>query len=105
MKVPRIEDFDPNRKTRELSSPLDGMPAIRKPAIPASKPPTTKYQEPAALEREVPPHPVPYGVPRTPVPPTRRVMKQRQPFDVYEDQYQTLRQIADDERAQGLPGS
>ena len=45
----------------------------------------------------------PYGVPH-PVPPKRR-MKQRQPFDVYEDQYETLKKIADDERAQGLPGS
>jgi len=35
----------------------------------------------------------------------KRRMKQRQPFDVYEDQYETLKRIADDERAQGLPGS
>jgi hypothetical protein len=59
----------------------------------------------------VPPYPVPspsthtpYGVPH-PVPPLKRRMKQRQPFDVYEDQYETLKTIADDERAQGLPGS
>ena len=59
----------------------------------------------------VPPYPVPspsthtpYGVPH-PVPPIKRRMKQRQPFDVYEDQYETLKKIADDERAQGLPGS
>ena len=48
--------------------------------------------------------PTPYGVPH-PVPPVKRRMKQRQPFDVYEDQYETLKKIADDERAQGLPGS
>jgi hypothetical protein len=61
--------------------------------------------------RGVPPYPFPYprthspyGVPR-PVPPMKRRMKQRQPFDVYEDQYDTLKKIADDERAQGLPGS
>src|SRR3954468_8732695 len=46
----------------------------------------------------------PYGVPRTPVPP-RRVIKQRQPFDIFEDQYKELKQIADSERIQGLPGS
>jgi hypothetical protein len=46
----------------------------------------------------------PYGVPRTPVPP-RRVIKQRQPFDVFEDQYRELKQIADSERTLGLPGS
>jgi hypothetical protein len=39
-----------------------------------------------------------------PVPP-RRVMRQRQPFDVYQDQYETLKIIAEGERAQGLPGS
>jgi hypothetical protein len=32
-------------------------------------------------------------------------MKQRQPFDVYEDQYEELKAIAEGERAQGLPGS
>jgi hypothetical protein len=32
-------------------------------------------------------------------------MKQRQPFDIYEDQYETLKSIAEDEREQGLPGS
>jgi len=39
-----------------------------------------------------------------PVPP-KRVMQQRRPFDIYEDQYQTLKRIAEEERAQGLPGS
>ncbi len=46
----------------------------------------------------------PYGVPRTPVPP-RRAIRQRQPFDVFEDQYRELKQIAESERSQGLPGS
>ena|SRR5215218_6454938 len=46
----------------------------------------------------------PYGVPRTPVPP-RRAIRQRQPFDVFEDQYRELKQIAEEERGQGLPGS
>jgi hypothetical protein len=46
----------------------------------------------------------PNGVPRTPVPP-RRIIKQRQPFDIFEDQYKKLKQIADNERIQGLPGS
>src|SRR3954464_5260309 len=46
----------------------------------------------------------PDGVPRTPVPP-RRLIRQRQPFDVFEDQYRELKRIADEERNQGLPGS
>jgi hypothetical protein len=57
------------------------------------------------VQSQEPPVPVPpYGVPRTPVPP-RRVIKQRQPFDIFEDQYKELKHIADNERIQGLPGS
>jgi hypothetical protein len=52
------------------------------------------------------PYPGPERVPRTsPVPPTKRQMRQRQPFDVYQDQYETLKDIAERERAEGLPGS
>jgi hypothetical protein len=50
------------------------------------------------------PERVPTGV-RVPVPPpvplipkVKRVIKQRQPFDIYEDQYQRLKKIADDEK-------
>jgi hypothetical protein len=48
----------------------------------------------------------------TPVPPVRgvplkrkRVMKQRQPFDIYQDQYDALKRIALEERMQGGVGS
>src|SRR5688572_13320327 len=41
--------------------------------------------KPQAVPVPVPP----YGVPRTPVPP-RRAIRQRQPFDVFEDQYREL---------------
>jgi hypothetical protein len=50
------------------------------------------------------PQPVPRPVPRTvPRPDTlvrrvKRPMRQRQPFDIYEDQYARLKQIADSER-------
>jgi hypothetical protein len=60
--------------------------------------------KPAAAPQGVPIPVPPYGVPRTPVPP-KRIMRQRQPFDIFEDQYQELKHIADDERSQGLPGS
>lgn len=40
---------------------------------------------------------------RTPVS-SRRPIGQRQPFDIFEDQYRNLKQIAEDERSQGLPG-
>jgi hypothetical protein len=32
-------------------------------------------------------------------------MRQRQPFDIYEDQYETLKQAAEEDRELGLPGS
>ena len=57
-----------------------------------------------ADEVGVPPQ-VPLGVPHTvprPVPlipkQARRPIRQRQPFDIYEDQYQSLKKIADAER-------
>src|SRR4051794_10746424 len=57
------------------------------------------------LPQGVPPYPVPPdGVPRTPVPP-RRLIRQRQPFDIFEDQYRELKDVAENERSQGLPGS
>src|SRR5437016_7817693 len=48
----------------------------------------------APLERDV-----------RPVPLKKRVMKQRHPFDIYHDQYETLKQFAEDERRQGGVGS
>lgn len=53
-------------------------------------------------------HPVPLVPPVRdvlPVPPTKRVMKQRHPFDIYQDQYDTLKQLADEERRNGGIGS
>jgi hypothetical protein len=40
-----------------------------------------------------------------PVPLTKRFMKQRHPFDIYHDQYETLKQLADEDRRQGGMGS
>lgn len=34
-----------------------------------------------------------------------RIWRRRQAFDVFEDQYQSLKELAEKERAQGLPGS
>ena len=93
---------------------MDNLPAIQKPSLSNGKKP---LGEPAAKEitsvttLPVPPYgsspvpdTVPHPVPRT-VPLKRRKMKQRHPFDIYEDQYETLKKIADEEREQGLPGS
>jgi hypothetical protein len=62
--------------------------------------PTSQQVTPREIPVPVPPD----GVPRTPVPP-RRAIRQRQAFDLFEDQYRELKRIADDERNQGLPGS
>ena len=90
MKQPRIDAFVPRKHTvPELKSSLDHMPVIEKPK------PSGKTS---------PPHPVPPSVPRTiprPVrliPKTKRLIKQRQPFDIYEDQYERLKKIAEAER-------
>lgn len=51
--------------------------------------------------REVPP-----VRPVLPVPPKiKRVMKQRHPFDIWQDQYESLQQVALEERKQGGVGS
>src|SRR5712664_1824664 len=115
MKMPRVHDFDPDAKIPELGSPMDNFPSIQRPKQLAdvsknsSQPVANKPRQTPITP--VPQYPVPYpsthtpyGVPH-PVSPIKRRMRQRQPFDVYEDQYETLKKVADDERAQGLPGS
>lgn len=39
------------------------------------------------------------------VPPMKRVMKQRHPFDIYQDQYESLQQLSLEERRRGEVGS
>jgi hypothetical protein len=119
MKTPRISDFDPDAKPRALKTPLEGMPIIEKPIpdkknlnLDTTKPPIAP--EPAETaenplkslprdQKATPP--VPVGVPlpargsepRTPK--VKRPIRQRQPFDIFEDQYTRLKQIADAERS------
>lgn len=72
-----------------------------------SKPDAPKRPEPVATHAGDTP------ATATPVPPVRgvppgqqkRVMKQRQPFDIYQDQYDALKRIALEERMQGGVGS
>ena len=93
MKTLRIDDFDPlANKEPALKSTLDHMPVIQK-SNPAQQ---------AAPSDPVPPVRV---VPPVPPPAPKRVMKQRHPFDIYQDQYDTLRALAMEERKQGGVGS
>lgn len=61
--------------------------------------PTIKSQNPQAASEQVGEPvrvPVPLGVPL--IPKSKRAMRQRQPFDIYEDQYVRLKQIAEAEK-------
>src|SRR5688572_17302623 len=71
----------------------------------AEKPaPVAKEQRPKPQKGD--PSPSPYPSPfNQPSPKAARKIKDRHPFDIYEDQYESLKRIADEERAQGLPGS
>src|SRR5947209_2509720 len=107
MKTPRIQDFDPNAKIPELGSPLDNMPVITRPQAHHEKP-VYRQEETTTVKEPVLPVPlVPLVPPVRPVldvrdvPPAKRVMKQRHPFDIYQDQYESLRQFSLEERKQG----
>ena len=94
----KLNTADITNELSGASSFFRARPATSQPA----KPPVTEvFQE---KSQGVPVPVPPYGVPRTPVPP-RRAIRQRQPFDIFEDQYRELKQIAEDERGAGLPGS
>jgi hypothetical protein len=121
MKIPRVTDFDPDAKVPVLKSSLDNMPSIekRKPldqkVDPSPSPQSSNRQNkktivksertnsnPATVIRDVRPvHPV---RPVLPVPP-KRVMKQRWPVDIYQDQYESLQRLALEDRMQGGVGS
>ena len=53
----------------------------------------------------VPPVRVVRPVPPVPSPALKRIMKQRHPFDIYRDQYESLQELALEERKQGGVGS
>ena len=111
MKTPRVTDFDPTAKSLELGSPMDNLPTIQRPTHQA-QPPVKDEVNNSTPVRDVPPVPPVLPVPGAPlerdvrpVPLKKRVMKQRHPFDIYHDQYETLKQLAEDERRQGGVGS
>src|SRR5436305_769119 len=105
MKIPRVQDFDPNAKLPQLGSPMDNLPTIQKSKTSIESPVKETHTE--AHTYPVPPYgstTVRDGIPRTTVPPRRKI-KQRHPFDIYQDQLDTLRQIAAEERIRGELGS
>src|SRR5258706_15713298 len=93
MKTPRTSDFDPNASQRKLKSPMEDLPSIEKPASPVGEPARTTVP-PVLPVREVPP-----------AVSNKRKMKQRHPFDIYNDQYEDLKQLALEDRMRGGAGS
>jgi len=73
---------------KQYNSPLPNQPA--------PEPANAKISVPRT-ERGTVPRPVPQGVPL--IPKVKRLIKQRQPFDIFEDQYERLKKIAASERA------
>jgi hypothetical protein len=101
MKTPRIADFDPDAKVPRLKSSLDNMPVIEKST--QSPLPIQSIKENIKLK-----HVPPYGsTPRTPSSSEapRRKIKQRHPFDIYQDQLDSLREISIREKMRGGIGS
>jgi hypothetical protein len=97
MKQPRTSDFDPNAKKHDLKSPMADFPAIEKRAQAA-----TTEDSHTTVPPVLPVRPV------RDVPPTaasKRKMKQRHPFDIYNDQYEELKQLALEDRMSGGTGS
>src|SRR5947209_18547405 len=87
MKTPRVHDFDPNAPVHELRSPLAGMPSIQKPQ-PAQPSLTTERANV-----------------RTPQRPNGRRIITRNSFEVYEDQMESLRKLAFQDKMEGKLGS
>jgi hypothetical protein len=76
------------------------------PKKPSQTPLPDNTEENTTPESEpVPPVRVVRPVPLVPPVPLKRVMKQRWPVDIYQDQYESLKQLADEERRQGGIGS
>jgi hypothetical protein len=78
--------------------------------FPSKKPtpptlPDNKEENPPTDNQPVPPVRDVRPVPLVPPVPLKRVMKQRWPVDVYQDQYESLKALASEERKQGGPGS
>jgi hypothetical protein len=120
MKTPRLTDFDPNAKAHKLSSPLDGMPTIGKPQstheINSPSPQINKEHntspQQTVEEKPVPPvrvvrdvRDVPDVRDVRPTHPIKRVMKSRHPFDIYQDQYESLLELSLEDRKRGGMGS
>ena len=100
MKTPRVHDFDPDAKIPELGSPLDNLPAIKKPQPQLLPSQTTPLDNKSKIIKPYESPPV-RSYARTPV---RRQMT-RYAFEFYQDQVEELRRLSLEEKMQGEKGS
>ena len=86
--------FFPRYKKEPAADPGPDLPPL------PSNHQQTLEPRPVPPVRVVPPVPLVRDVPST-----KRIMKQRHPFDIYQDQYEALQELALEERKQGGIGS
>ena len=97
-KRPPLELDDLTNNLKQSSG--RGVDAFFSPQLPPQeeKKPIIQEEQDEKVSQEANQHPVP-GVP------PKRVMKERWPVNIYHDQYESLRQLADEDRRQGGMGS
>jgi hypothetical protein len=106
MRRPRIEDYDPNLKLPELSTPIDGMPVIGKPPQKSNGVSSPSLPEKTVSQEEQPNQPIPERAnARTPVRPNGKRIITRNAFEIYEDQMDRLRKLSLEEKMNGKLGS
>ena len=106
MRRPRIEDYDPNAKLPELSSPIDSMPVIGKPPQKSNGVSSTSLPEEPVIQEEQANQAKPERAnARTPVRPNGKRIITRNAFEIYEDQMDRLRKISLEEKMNGKLGS
>jgi hypothetical protein len=102
MKQPRTSGFDPKEQdnVKPLKSSMEDFPAIEKRPVRSQVTSPTPVQPP-----RTPVHPVRVVRDVRPDPVVRRKIKSRHPFDIYEDQLDTLKALSLEDRMRGGMGS
>ena len=99
MKQPRTSDFDPNAKARDLKSSMADFPAIEKPPQAATSGESSHTSDtPVRPDR-------PVRVDIRSAATSKRKIKSRHAFDIYEDQVEELQKLSLEDRMRGGAGS
>ena len=85
MKIPRVQDFDPNAKMPKLASPMDNLPSIQ----PSEKKPETlkarKEESPKGRKEEI----MKSGLPESPISGNQAIVNARKPENRKVPKYST----------------